>query len=369
MTSSFRFFGVAASLLLASVSAFPQSSTWGWQGHTFINEQAVSFLPPEMSFFIEHTSFLGDHAPDPDQDSEPGVYHYIDIDYYPEFFEGTLPHDINDLAALYSNSIVEENGLVPWVVEIWCDSLTSLMASGQWDVAWQIAAELGHYVGDSHQPLHLTMNYDGQLTGNDGVHSRYETNMVNAHLDEITLNPITAEFWPNVLDSTFGYIDQMYVYVDDIIAADDYAYGQAGNYNNTYYNLMWEELEEITVTCLQKASYDLACIWMTCWINAGSPNPDGVNIQDSSNVTAVTVFPVPCSDMLTIQCDGIAAEHVQITIYDSFGRAVDFGHGQFVQSDLNRIRLNVSRYPIGMYYYSVRMENQETYSGSFVISY
>ena len=39
------------------------------------------------------------------------------------------------------------------------------------------AVALRHYIQDAHQPLHATDNYDGQLTGNDGIHSRFERDL------------------------------------------------------------------------------------------------------------------------------------------------------------------------------------------------
>ena len=196
---------------------------WGWGTHRYINENAVDYLPPEMDFFQEHSEYLREHSTDPDVDELPGYYHYIDIDYYPEFFEGTFPHDWDEAVEQYGYDVIINNGTIPWVIEAWTDSLTVLMASGQWETVWQLAAELGHYVADSHQPLHLTLNYNGQLTGNYGIHSRYETHMINPHLSELPLPDSSGIYWSSVIDSVFRYIDEIYPYVSEIIAADDLA--------------------------------------------------------------------------------------------------------------------------------------------------
>ncbi|MFQ6613757.1 MAG: hypothetical protein ACE5D1_02840, partial [Fidelibacterota bacterium] len=148
------------SLLIALIPCFlisGKASAWGWEVHRFINFHAVENLPEEMNYWLDHQAFLRDHSVDPDMDSNPGYYHYIDIDYYQEFFDGTLPHSWAGIVDLYGESIVIGNGIVPWVIADWTDSLSNLMAVGNWDQAWQVAAELGHYVADSHQPLHLTM--------------------------------------------------------------------------------------------------------------------------------------------------------------------------------------------------------------------
>jgi DNA-directed RNA polymerase specialized sigma24 family protein len=39
---------------------------------------------------------------------------------------------------------------------------------------------MGHYVADLAQPLHVTENHDGQLTGQKGLHHWFEENVVDA---------------------------------------------------------------------------------------------------------------------------------------------------------------------------------------------
>ena len=43
------------------------------------------------------------------------------------------------------------------------EKLTSAFKSKNKDSILFYAADLGHYVGDLHVPLHITNNYDGQL--------------------------------------------------------------------------------------------------------------------------------------------------------------------------------------------------------------
>jgi len=254
-------------LFILAIAFFQQDKVyaWGWETHRYINENAVNYLPPEMDFFEDYRDYLRAHSTDPDVDGLPGYYHYIDIDYYPEFFEGTFPHD------LYGYNVLIDNGTVPWVIELWTDSLTVLMSTDQWETVWQVAAELGHYVADSHQPLHLTLNYNGQLTGNYGIHSRYETHMINPHLSELPLPDSTSAHWSSVIDSVFQYIDEIYPFVSDIMAADDLASTQDPDYNSAYYNILWDELDSLTISVIHCAIIDLASIWQTAWNNANSP--------------------------------------------------------------------------------------------------
>jgi len=296
---------------------------WGWQTHRYINENAVDYLPPEMDFFQDHRNYLHEHSTDPDVDNLPGYYHYIDIDYYPEFFNGTFPNNWDDAVAQYGYDVIIDYGTVPWVIEEWTDSLTVLMANGQWDIVWQVAAELGHYVADSHQPLHLTLNYNGQSTGNYGIHSRYETQMMNAHLSELPLPDSSSVYWNSVIDSTFHYIDEIYPYVSDIIAADDLASDQDPNYNSTYYNILWNELDSLTIDVVHCAIVDLASIWHTAWVNAGHPSLSSKDIYSSPNDYLIHQnYPNPFNPVTTLHYSLPEDSNVRITIYNLRGRKI-----------------------------------------------
>jgi hypothetical protein len=39
----------------------------------------------------------------------------------------------------------------------------------------KLSAELGHYIADSHVPLHASSNHDGQSTNQKGIHGFWES--------------------------------------------------------------------------------------------------------------------------------------------------------------------------------------------------
>jgi hypothetical protein len=66
---------------------------------------------------------------------------------------------------------------------------------GRWLV---LAGVLAHYVGDISQPLHVTENYDGKKTNQDGIHSFFEETLVNElypRLDDF-VHQETIRIWP-----------------------------------------------------------------------------------------------------------------------------------------------------------------------------
>ncbi len=249
---------------------------WGGTGHSHITEGAVTHLPqPLRHFFEDNSSYIASQAA-----IEPPGTHYIDIDYYPEFFAGTLPHSYNALVAIYGASVVQNNGTAPWTVGTYTNTLSSQMAAAHTELAWSnlrsTAGALAHYVEDLHNPLHLTLNYDGYETGNDGIHSRYESTMISYHLSSglpITPAPGACIYRPSIVDAIFDSIDVNYWYVDDIMAADDLARNADHSHGTTYYNVLWANTGTFTQALFQDASEMVASAWYTAWINAGAPLP------------------------------------------------------------------------------------------------
>lgn len=341
---------------------YAQNFKWGWDAHRYINGLAVDYLPSEMSFFQDHRNYLRDHAVDPDNDALPGFYHYIDIDFYQEFFAGTLPHNMDSLIALYNLEVVQSNGTAPWIVEKWTDSLSTLMAANQWEDVWQIAAELGHYVADSHQPLHLTLNYNGQLTANNGIHSRYETSMINAQLSQLPLPTSSGIYWPNVIDSVFLYIAEIYQHVDSIMVADNLASDQDPSYGSTYYSILWQELEDLTTLSIHQAIIDLASLWRTAWENAGRPVPQIVGIQ-STNYNRETyvlenAYPNPFNPSTNIAFSIPESGFVSLKILNLLGQDISTLISKRLNSGTYKYLWNASEFSSGIYFYRLEVNNE-----------
>lgn len=325
MPVKMRAYFSAAALIAGTILVLLPTGLFGWGGtvHRFINYNATALLPDEMTFFADRRDYLSDHASDPDFNADPGEYHYIDIDYYWEFFDGSFPVSIEDLIVAYSYSIVFNNGIVPWVVQDWADSLTNLMEVGNWDAAWQIAAELGHYVADSHQPLHVTLNYNGQYTGNYGIHSRYESTMMNVYSSQLTIPVAEPIYWTSVIDSTLGYIGYVYPYVDSIMSADDYATALDANYGSTYYAALWSQVDTYTKIIIERAISDLASIWYTCWVNAGRPTLGIVeNYTVPDEIALYQNYPNPFNGSTLIKVEAPVYDQLILSVFDLQGRKI-----------------------------------------------
>ena len=303
---------------------------WGWVGHSIINLNTILSALPEMEFFEYWADSLSVHASDADYrksiDPNEGPRHYIDIDNYPEFLEtGMINQNFDSLVAIHGYNFVMDQGILPWAILRRIDSLQTAFENGEWHEAMLHASDLGHYIGDNHMPLHLTRNYNGQYTGQYGVHSRYESSMIGQYSNQIIYEGDTLNYIENLSDYVFNIIYDNYIYVDSVLKADSIATAFAGNTNSAaYYEKLWELTKSFTILLFKNASYKLTCLIYTAWINAGSPVTGGIedNKDYAVEYELSQNFPNPFNPSTTIRFHIPEFGFVSLKVYDVLGSEV-----------------------------------------------
>jgi len=251
--------------------------SWGGTGHRKISENSSLSYNTEMSQFYSWVTYLADHASDADirkqWDNTESPKHYIDIDNYSEFIAtGTIPQNIVAAISAHNYSFVYGNGILPWATIASFDSLRNCFIRRDWEKAKQFAADLGHYVADGHMPLHITDNYDGQNTGNDGIHSRYESTMINTYSSQINYSGESISVVSNVNQYVFNYIYNNYKYVDSVLIADNYAKTFGSTSTTEYKQALWNKTKGFTTKLFKNGSHTIAELIYTAWVQAGSPS-------------------------------------------------------------------------------------------------
>ncbi len=303
--------------------------TWGSVGHHYIAQNYSQHLPAYIDGLRTYDSVVDLHVTDADtrKSYTPGesYRHYIDIDAYPEFLAGTLPRDRATLEALYGASTVLYYGVLPWAIDEVVTTLTQQFQTQDWSAATLTIADLCHYVGDANQPLHCTQNYDGQFTGNDGIHSRYESTMLSTYLSLLHTPAMTALYYPGALDAAFDVIAASWAKVSPILVADNVAKAASGgSYNSIYYASLWSSTHTLTQARLDTASVMTASYVYTAWLNAGHPAVPGSS-ADVPPVVANTgvrlaAGPSPFRDVLTVRFAG--GGPLSVDVFDVRGARV-----------------------------------------------
>lgn len=332
-------------------------SGWGYTGHFKINSNAALSYSADMVQFYQWTGMLAEHASDADirkeWDPTEGPKHYIDIDNYPEFLTtGAIPQTMASAIALHGYSFVYDQGILPWATKTTFDSLQSCFERRNWEKAVLFAADLGHYVADGHMPLHITRNYNGQYSGNNGIHSRYESEMVNMFISQINYDGYQIDSITDVNQYIFNYLYSNYAYVDSLLEADDYAQNIAGNtHSSSYYTALWDRTENMTVTLFKKASHALAELMFTAWLNSGGPmiaavyspsiNHTGLHVQNSPN---------PFVQKTKINFSLSGSSQVVLEIRDHSGRMVITLLDEMKPAGTYQLDWNAQGKPKGIYY-------------------
>jgi hypothetical protein len=333
---------------------------WGYNGHNKINGSASLSFTQEMEQFQSWAVMLAEHASDADyrKDTDPneGPRHYIDIDNYPGFATtGRIPQTYDSVVAIYGVNFVIEQGVLPWATKIAYDSLVNCLARFDWPKAVLFAADLGHYVGDAHNPLHITVNYNGQYTGNYGIHSRYETGMINAFKDEIIMAGSEISFVTDVNGYIFNYIYANYIYVDSVMIADTYAQNAAGNTTSfEYKQALWEKCEGFTTPLFNRAANTLAELIYSAWVEAGKPDmnsgPGIFERKDKGQILQWKISPNPVSETAKIMFDLPEAGSVLVKLYNSNGAEIKRFAEINIPEGPHEFSFNLSDLPVGVYF-------------------
>jgi hypothetical protein len=275
-----RWLQVPVMLLLALANLPVPGLAWGERGHRLINAAAVDNLPePLRSYFLARKEYLVEHAIDPDllasDDASERPHHYTDLDADDSF----------PFLNLRRQFVVERAGPTRWQLphgdSIWqIERFTLRLADSlqrrRWADADRDAIFAAHYAADLTQPLHTVMNYDGQLTGQKGVHARFETELVNALADGWQLRPRPAVFEPDLRARIFREMTASFSYRNVVFASDHIAVSGRNYLDPQYHATFYKLAGPLAEKRLEAGASFVSSLWYTAWVRAGKPVlPDG----------------------------------------------------------------------------------------------
>ena len=345
-----------------------EAQAWGRDGHRFINRNAVYYLPGQMLVFVQDSALFIQHASDADSRSGSPGYpdeapkHYIDIDDYPDYLN--LPHSMDSVVSLYGLTRVIDNGTNPWATLWVYDSLVAQLKRGAWDLIPLTASDLGHYVGDGHQPLHATKNYNGQLSGNSGIHSRYESSMINStyYLSSLYVTPHGVEYIQDKSTYIFDYLFHSLSVADTILHGDTQAriasgWNGSGTAPAAYYAALWSYTSAVTLDQMQHATQDLANLWFSAWVDAGLISTTGIFSDVMTTPTDFQLaqnYPNPFNPSTVITYTLPAGGSASLTVYSANGEEVAVLVQGFQSPGVHAVRFDASDYATGVYFYTLR---------------
>ena len=277
--------GSIAAIALLVASLVPSSaSAWGFAAHRYIMGRAIDLLPSELKpFFDRYRDEIVARAVDPDLWRNAGweddPNHFVNFgmkELGPYPFAG-LPREHGAALEKFGQGMLARIGRLPWREAEEFGNLRrgfeGFTREGQYaptDVVL-FAAVASHYIQDAHQPFHASNNYDGQLTGNVGVHARFERDLFERFQSTLTVNPAPPAPIRNARDAAFDALLASYHLVDAILKADGEAIAGKDVYDGDYYEKFFVRVRPVLERRLADSIAATAGVIIGAWQRAGRP--------------------------------------------------------------------------------------------------
>lgn len=217
----------------------------------------------------------------------------------PQFYEETWHTGCDSVQAMLGKTFpcreilgidtFSTHGILPYHLAQMQRRLTTAFEQGNAAAILRISADFGHYIADAHVPLHTTSNYNGQLTGQLGIHAFWESRVPELFADaryNFFVGQATyiadpeAYFWNIVLES--HTLADSVLAVEHILRAtfpSDRQFCQEGRGGQSVriqcpeYALAFQNrLGGMVERRMRQAVHAVGSAWFTAWMDAGQPN-------------------------------------------------------------------------------------------------
>lgn len=263
-------------------------------------------LPEDMfGFYKANIDYLSEHAVDPDKRrysmKGEAPRHYIDIDHFAE--EGVSPFDVvpikwYDAVDKFSEDTLNAYGIIPWHLNLMNIQLSKAFKEKDAKKILRLSADMGHYVGDAHVPLHTTKNYNGQLTNQVGIHGFWESRIPEISANEYDYFVGQAEYINDVQGYIWTIIEESHWGVDSVLQIEKeltermpsdkkYSFENRGAqviqvYSEEFSLAFERELQGMIERRMTQAVKNLGNLWYTAWVNAGQPEINSLTFNSEN---------------------------------------------------------------------------------------
>lgn len=291
--------------VFALLSCMILLTSWGFYAHKRIARLAVFTLPSEMiGFYKSNINIITENAVNPDKrryvDSLEAHKHYLDADHFGSSPFDSIPKKWKDAVNKYSEDTLKAFGTVPWAIEKTYYRLIKAFENRDSSAIIKISADLSHYIADAHVPLHVTENYNGQLTGQLGIHSFWESRLPELYSGSYDYFVGKAYFIDHPLTEAWKIVKNTFSLVDSTLAIErrvnksfppdrKYSYSERNGkvikqYSEEYARTYHDALSGMVENQMRKAILATGCFWYSAWVEAGQPDlkniSRGINLQE-----------------------------------------------------------------------------------------
>lgn len=271
-------------LLVVMLAVPAPAFAWGFEAHKFIAEQMIALLPAEIRpLFEQRRATVVERSVDPDLwrniFPEEAPNHFVDLDYFGKYPFSDLPREYDQAVQRWGRETVHQQGLAPWrTAEIFGKLQREFEllkrdnppAYALDNIAFY-SAVMSHYIGDAHVPLHSVVNYDGQLTNQRGVHSRWESELFDRVRARLRIAPAAAQPTTDPRAAVFAMLLASNRLADGVLEADRRAAAGREFYDDGYFAAFEKEQFSVLERRINDAISAVASLISGAWDAAGRP--------------------------------------------------------------------------------------------------
>ncbi|MBX2814945.1 MAG: hypothetical protein KTR24_03065 [Saprospiraceae bacterium] len=180
-------------------------------------------------------------------------------------------------------------GILPYHLEKQQRDLTQAFVDLDKERILRLSAEMGHYLGDAHVPLHTTTNYNGQLTNQLGIHAFWESRIPELFA-EASYNFLVgkAEYIAEPRDFFWDVVLTSHRLVDSVLSAErelsalfpedqQYCFDDRNNITvrtecRAYAQAYRERMNGMVEARMRASILSIGSAWYTAWVDAGQPD-------------------------------------------------------------------------------------------------
>lgn len=195
-----------------------------------------------------------------------------------------------DCSKVYAIDSFVEHGVLPYNLIRMQYALRDAMIEKNLQKILRASADIGHYIGDAHVPLHTTSNYNGQKTNQLGIHAFWETRLPELFADEDYDYFVgQATYISNIEDHYWSIVEKSHSLVEEVLTIekqlslsfpedqqDCFVERGAGYLQKmpceAYATLYHEALNGQVESRLREAIKSVGDAWYTAWVDAGEPD-------------------------------------------------------------------------------------------------
>jgi len=287
---------IAAAALAIAMWPSP-AQAWGFAAHKLIMRRAIDLLPSELKpLFIAHRDEIVVRVTDPDTWRNVGwpddPNHFLDfgVKEYGAYPFAELPHDYSAALEKFGRATLERNGLLPWRASEMFGYLRRAFESFPRESPYTVSdvvlfsAVTSHYIQDAYQPLHASINYDGQQTGQSGIHSRFERDVFERYESRLVLKPAPPTALADIRELSFRTLQESFQLVDEVLAADKSAIGGRDSYDDEYFEAFFAAVKPVLEERVSASITATAALIAGAWEQAGRP---AVRLRDARPIQKV----------------------------------------------------------------------------------